>query len=200
MGSGLTIWFDGECGNDHILGIRYPLGRQDTHSEFHSDADEAQINSILDQSLIELEIIGPKKEDVRRYSALDVPGIKVRLTHLRGALVYELRVPLKKSTDSPFAIEAVSTNRIGVRLETEEFNYSRIKKGLQPNEESGKDSDMESAHLSGGRSESEDSQMESGQHGGRGRHRNIQENKEKSKLLALKLSVQIASAPSAGRK
>ena len=41
--------------------------------------------AFLDQEFPELEIIGPKKEDIQRFSALEAPGIRVKLgSHARG--------------------------------------------------------------------------------------------------------------------
>jgi hypothetical protein len=187
MRAGFTVWFDADGGNDHSFGIRYPLARQGAHSEFHPESDDERIHSDLEQILLELEIVGAQKEAVQRFSTLDVPGIRVKIGRSQEALVYELRVPLKKTPHTPFAIGVTSANRIGIGLETEEFNRDKMKMAAHPNE-----------GLSG--IESGDSQMEGGEHEGRGykdgsRRGGVRENKEKSKQLRLWLSVQLARTP-----
>jgi hypothetical protein len=192
MRAGFTVWFDADGGNDHSFGIRYPLARQDAHSEFHPESDDEQIHSALEQALLELEIVGAQKENVQRFSTLDVPGIRVKIGRSQEALVYELRVPLRKTPHTPFAIGVTSENRIGIGLETEEFNRDKMKMGAHKNE-----------GLSG--SEPGNSQMEGGEHEGHGYnddgHRGgVHENKEKRGQLRLWLSVQLARTPDAEQK
>jgi hypothetical protein len=192
MRAGFTVWFDAEGGNDHSFGIRYPLARQGAHSEFHPESDDAEIHSALEQALLELEIVGAQKEDVQRFSTLDVPGIRVKIGRSQETLVYELRVPLRKTPHTPFAIGVTSANRIGIGLETEKFNRDKMKMGARPKE-----------GLSG--SETGDSQMEGGEHEGHGYHDGgrrggVRENKEKPRQLGLWLSVQLARSPDAEQK
>jgi hypothetical protein len=192
MRAGLTVWFDAKGGNDHSFGIRYPLAVQDAQSEFHPETDNEKMHSVLEQALLELEIVGAQKEDVQRFSTLDVPGIRVKIGRSQEALVYELRVPLRKTLHTPFAIGVTSANRISIGLETKEFNHDKMKMGARPNE-----------GLSG--IESGDSQMEDGEHEGRGyndgsRRGGVWENKEKSRQLRLWFSVQLARTPDTEQK
>jgi hypothetical protein len=192
MRAGFTVWFDADGGNNHSFGIRYPLVRQDARSEFHPESDDGQIHSDLEQALLELEIVGAQKEDVQRFSTLDIPGIRVKISRSQEALVYELRVPLSKTPQTPFAIGITSANRIGIGLETEEFKRDKTKTGAHKNE-----------GLSG--SEQGDSQMDGGEYEGRGfndggRRGGVRENKEKRGQLELWLSVQLARSPDTEQK
>jgi hypothetical protein len=190
MRAGFTVWFDAEGGNDHSFGIRYPLARQDAHSELHPESDDQQIPSDIEKALLELEIVGAQKEDVQRFSTLDVPGIRVKMSRSQETLVYELRVPLRKTPHTPFAIGVTSANRIGIGLETEEFHRDKMgahkKEGLSGSEPGG-------------------SQMEGGEYEGRGSHDGghrggMQENNQKQGQLKLWLSVQLASSPDTEQK
>jgi len=192
MRAGFTVWFDASGGNDHSFGIRYPLARQGARSEFHPESDDEQIHIDLEQASLELEIVGAQKEDIQRFSTLDVPGIRVKIGRSQETLVYELRVPLKKTPHTPFALEVTSENRVGIGLETEEFNRDKMKMTSQPNKES-----------SGG--EPKDSQIEAGEHEGHGYHGgghrgDAWENKQKQGQLKLWLSVQLARTPDAVQK
>jgi hypothetical protein len=192
MRAGFTVWFDADGGNDHSFGIRYPLARQGARSEFPPESDDEQIHTDIEQVLLELEIVGAQKENVQRFSTLDVPGIRVKIGRSQEALVYELRVPLRKTPHTPFAVGVTSANRIGIELETEEFNRDKMKMGARSNEGS-----------SG--SEPGDLQMEGGEHEGHGYHDDsrrggVRENKQKQGQLKLWLSVQLARSPDAEQK
>ena len=204
MSAGFTVWFDVDGGNDHSFGIRYPLARQGARSEFHPESEDERIHSDLEQALLELEIVGAQKEAVQRFSTLDVPGIRLKIGRSQEALVYELRVPLRKTPHTPFAIGVTSANRIGIGLETEEFNRDKMKMGARPNGGVSGRGDMEGTQIGGGGSEPGDSQREGGEHEGRGyndggRRGGVRENKEKPKQLRLWLSVQLARTPDAER-
>jgi hypothetical protein len=187
MKAGFTVWFDANDGNDHSFGIRYPLARQDVHSEFGPESDDEQMHSTIEQALLELEIVGAQKEDVQRFSTLDVLGIQAKIGRSQETLAYELRVPLRKTPHTPFAIGVTSTNRISIGLETKEFNRDKIRMGTHQNE-----------RLS--ESKPGDSQMEAEEHEGHGynddsRRGGVRENKVKPKQLGLWLSVQLAHSP-----
>jgi hypothetical protein len=187
MNAGFTVWFDAKGGNDHSFGIRYPLARKENNSEFHTGSDDEQMHSSIDQALLELEIIGAQKEDVQLFSILNVPGIRVKITHAQNVLSYELRVPLRKTPHTPFAVGATSANRIGIGLETEELNRDKMKMGAH------KDDRLNE-------SRSEYSQMEGEEHEGHGyqndgRRSGFRERNKKSGQLKLWLSVQLAHTP-----
>jgi len=130
MRQGLTVWFDREDGKNQVLGIKYPMSRRESHSRFSSDTNEETPLIFLEQEFPEMEIIGPKKEDIQRFSPLEAPGIRVKLGRTRETLVYELRVPLTKTSEHPFAIEPISAHRIGIEFETGEFKPEQSKGGI----------------------------------------------------------------------
>jgi hypothetical protein len=187
MRQGLTVWFDREDGKNQTFGIQYPMSRQEGHAGFIPDTNEETLHTFLDQEFPELEILGPKKEDLQRFSALETPGIRVKLGRTRETLIYELRVPLHKTSEQPFAIEPTSSNRIGVEFETGEFKPEQMKGGMHAGgghdhgEGMGEGEPAEGSSMGGGRRP----------HGGGnqgGRLGNI----EKTKRMELWLSVQLA--------
>jgi hypothetical protein len=132
LGAGLTVWFDAEGGKHQTFGIRYPLGRKETPQDFHPDADAEQMLSVMDQAMGELEVLGPKSGDVQRFPAFGAPGIRAKIGRNRDALTYELQVPLKNTPRHPFAINDISSNRIGVEFETGEFKHGKTKGEMSP--------------------------------------------------------------------
>jgi len=186
---GLTIWFDREDGKNQTFGIKYPMSRQETHAGFSSDTNEEKLDTFLGQAFPELEIIGTKKEDVQRFSALEAPGIRVKLGRTRETLVYELCVPLKKNSEHPFAIEPISVRRIGIEFETGEFKPEqstsgmRVGSGNDHGEEMGEDNPAGEGSVGGGR-RSRGSRHQGGRFGNIG----------KTKQMELWLSVQLAKS------
>lgn len=188
MRQGLTVWFDREDKKNQTFGIQYPISRQETHAGFSPDTNEEKLHTFLDQEFPEMEIIGPTKENIQRFSALEAPGIRVKLSRSHETLVYELRVPLNKTSKCPFAIEPISAHCIGIEFETGEFKPEQSKGGIHAgsghdhSEGMGENNPTEGGSIGGRRSRG------SGNQGSR--FGNI----EKMKQIELWLSVQLAKS------
>jgi len=118
---GLTVWFDPKGGREKTLGIRFPLGslgRGGLPDEFEENPDMEKFQRTLPLALNELEILGPNREDILRTKKNDVKGLNVALGVSSGLLVYELKVPLMKSPEHPFAINVRSGSSFGIGIET----------------------------------------------------------------------------------
>ena len=190
MRQGLTVWFDREDGKNQTFGIKYPMSRQETHAGFSPDTNEEKLHTILDQEFPEMEIIGPKKENIQRFSALEAPGIRVKIGRMNETLVYELGVPLNKTYEHPFAIEPILAHRIGIEFETGEFKPEQNKGGIHAGGGHERGEGMgEGNPAEGGISGSRRSHG-SGDKGGRSG------NIEKTKQMELWLSVQLAQSHS----
>ena len=120
VGLGLTVWLEPKGGKK--LGIHYPIGlpgqgtpapfdRKDTRSPEESE-------EVVEQSLEKLEILGPGKEDHQVFSVLEVPGIIVRVGSSQGSGVYELKVPLRASSEHPYAVKAGTGSTVTLGIET----------------------------------------------------------------------------------
>ena len=118
MGLGLTVWFEPD-GGDRI-GIHYPtgfrqMGRIPTR-DFggNGDRDEGVASSL---AFSDLEILGPEKDDKTVYSPLEIPGVRVKIGQWRGSVVYEIRMPLKKSKSDPIAINAADGSDVDIEIQ-----------------------------------------------------------------------------------
>lgn len=134
---GLIVWFDPSGGEKKHLGLKYPVGiipedapsnggyrrgggggygrpRGDSGS---GDTTQSSTSSDLDVT-DRLEVYGPQKDDVHSYVTAMAPGIEVKVGQVEGYLVYELKVPLAKTADAPYAIEAKPGAVIGFGVET----------------------------------------------------------------------------------
>ncbi len=191
MRQGLMVWFDREDGKNQTFGIKYPISRQEMHAGFSPDTNEEKLYTFLDQEFPEMEIIGPKKENIQRFSLLEVPGIRVKLGRIHETLIYELCVPLNKTSEQPFAIEPVSAHRIGIEFETGEFKPEQRKDGMRieggnnRDEEVGEDNSTEGGSIGGGR-RSHGNGHQGGHSGGT----------KKTERMELWLSVQLAKSVS----
>jgi hypothetical protein len=123
MGLGLTVWLEPE--HDKKWGIHYPIGFMGrgerpsfNREETGGERDTAQI---FGQLLQNLEILGPGEDEHQQFSAIEVPGIGVRVGSSQGSAVYELKVPLKESSDHPYALGAGPESTIKLALETGKF-------------------------------------------------------------------------------
>ena len=65
-----------------------------------------------------MDLLGPGKNDARELTRDHLQGVDVAIHSEQGALQYELKMPLTKTSDRPFALEAQAGKTIGIGLET----------------------------------------------------------------------------------
>ena len=122
MTGGLTVWFDPSGSDDKTFGINFPLARNGPgprRSLSNDTKRDANGNlQTMDQSLFDMEVVGPKETDRYRLSVINTEGIVAHLERSKdGMLIYELQVPLKKSGTRPNAIEP-KNEFVGLGFET----------------------------------------------------------------------------------
>jgi hypothetical protein len=140
MGLGMTIWFEPKGGDK--IGIHYPFGMtagmgmgsmggaggsggerlgEEPPEGGPPDMREGRGGS-MPEPVKELEILGPGKNDVERLPIVQTPGIAVQIGQSRGNMVYELKIPLKKTPEHPYAIASGVGSVVDVNFETGKFN------------------------------------------------------------------------------
>jgi hypothetical protein len=77
-----------------------------------------------------LELYGPGKGDAHNFIVDAAPGIAVKVGQVEGYLVYELKLPLARTSETPYAIEAKPGSLIGVGLETPKFERPERRGGF----------------------------------------------------------------------
>jgi hypothetical protein len=124
---GLIVWFDQTGGTKKKLGIHYPVieagsgdderarggfgrGRQGTGEGDGAGGDYEAPDRV--------DILGPGKDDARSLTLDHASGVEVALRIIEGTAEYELKVPLVKTADHPYAIGATPGTTIGLGLET----------------------------------------------------------------------------------
>jgi len=127
---GFTVWFDPAGGTKKHFGIRYPVVERGSGPEEGGyggygggrrggGAGREREGGNPDQIVGDrIDVLGPKKDDARMLTRDHAPGLDVAIRSEQGTLQYELKVPLLKSADHPYAIEAVAGKPVGFGLET----------------------------------------------------------------------------------
>lgn len=122
---GMTVWFDPAGGKKKVLGVRFPLpgggmimpggpldGRDRTKTDRQDEFDRR-----MRERLGEYEIVGPGRDDRRRFAAGDDKNLTVQLGMGERGPVYELRIPLVSSQDRNYAINPKAGGVIGIGIE-----------------------------------------------------------------------------------
>ena len=130
---GFTVWFDPAGGTKKHFGVRYPVvehgsgpdgeGRRGGYGGFggrRGGGDDGGDRDALPEPSPgdRIDVLGPGKEDARMLTRDHAQGIDAAIRSEQGTLQYELRVPLTKSADHPYAIEAAAGKPIGFGIET----------------------------------------------------------------------------------
>jgi hypothetical protein len=132
IGLGLTVWLEPQGGKR--WGIHYPVvfvsQRRWSPSNGEEMEGETDTALVFGQSLQNLEILGPGDEDRQQFSALETPGISVKVGNSQGSAVYELRVPLRTSSEHPYAVGAAVGSDVKLALETGKFQAENRRGGM----------------------------------------------------------------------
>ena len=126
--SGLIVWFDRDGGKKKDFGINYPLGIRGGEPPSVEDrgkrdpGTEGNPEPMIDppdRGISSIDILGPGDGDRYRLSTVEHSGVQVKMGRSeQELLVYELQVPLKKSHDHPYAIEARAGVPVGIGIVT----------------------------------------------------------------------------------
>jgi hypothetical protein len=137
MRQGLIVWFDPSGSDKKHFGVKFPVGVLPEEAPgrggggFHrgpgggrppgdpgSDNPTQSDQPAQLEPTNRLEVYGPQKDDAHSFVTEMAPGITVKVGQVEGYFVYELKVPLARSAEWPYAIEAKSGALIGFGLET----------------------------------------------------------------------------------
>jgi hypothetical protein len=138
MRLGFTVWFDSTASEENILGIHYPIGMQDIRQMREGRAAEGNPEQAernpeqlqqFRQMLHEMEVIGPGKSDRNRVPVINSYAISIAMSDTSGALVYELRMPLKSAIQRPYAVGTDTGKVINIGLETGEMKRAMMPQG-----------------------------------------------------------------------
>ncbi|MDE3056718.1 MAG: hypothetical protein KGJ59_02005 [Bacteroidota bacterium] len=120
FGLGFTVWFDPAGGDDKQFGIHFPLGRQG-RGEFQplqegQEGNTEEREKMMQEMESQLEIIDKSKSGPVQLSPVEAKGIELYIKNYQDYLVYEMKVPLHTSKETPYAINATG-KAIGIGFE-----------------------------------------------------------------------------------
>lgn len=132
MRTGLIIWLDATGKKKKVFGLHYPVGAATPGAPFVPGPGAAEspgghrkpFEALLDS----MEIIGPTPNDRRRIPVLNQLGISASQINIMGTTTLDLKIPLRPTNDTPFAIGVDAGSTIGLGLETGKIDREMVKK------------------------------------------------------------------------
>ena len=134
---GLTVWFDPYGQKKKTFGVHFPIGRRETgpppwmRGEGRpegrqldlSKAPPEELPKLLEESLMQVELIGPDKDErcTLAVAAADSQGVTAKADLSGGLLIYELQVPLRQNAQHSYAIALPASDagqKISIGFET----------------------------------------------------------------------------------
>jgi uncharacterized membrane protein YgcG len=118
MNQGLTVWFSPGGAEEKKIGIEYPLLQDRIGHDWPGGQESADPLFAEQETTRRVALRGPAADDRRIVAVPDVPGLEVTAATVNGAFVYELKVPLVKSDQRPFAVGTAAGETVDVTFET----------------------------------------------------------------------------------
>jgi len=133
--AGFIVWFEPENGSKNAFGIRYPLSLDQSEPQPLSQMNREgmpgeNMDKIINKMLIEqneFQVINKEKFPLTEFPILSNEGIDVKLGYHSNQFVYELKIPLAKNSQFPFAIDALPGEKVKVKFETEEVKFENTR-------------------------------------------------------------------------
>jgi hypothetical protein len=125
MRAGLTIWLDAAGKKNMTFGIHYPLGMPGQmpfpQGDRQAGENQEQIRGLFAEMADTMEIIGPKKDERIRVPIVNGLGPAAMTDNDNGTITYELRIPLRSTNNSAYALNIDPGKVVGLGLETGKF-------------------------------------------------------------------------------
>jgi hypothetical protein len=118
LGLGCTAWFDTMGNKNKTFGIQFPVSGLLQGRRYPAQVNPEAIQRLIASAQQQLVILGPEPGERRRAPAKNSTGLEGRLGYVDGILTCELRVPLQKTKEHPYAIDADITKPLVVGFET----------------------------------------------------------------------------------
>ena len=130
---GFTVWIDPKGGKKQHFGIRYPMNRNiggfrqmmQNREQNSRDYDFFIRELLTGQN--EIEIIGSEKDQIARMGIHNPAGLHVKPMYKNGVFTYEMKIPLRRSTENLFAVNVKPGKKIGVGFTTPEMDRSSMR-------------------------------------------------------------------------
>ena len=132
---GLIVWFDESGGTKKHFGIHYPVVEsQGTAADSsgsqgrsgyggHHGGGSASAPSDDYEPANRIDVLGPGKNDARSLTSDHGSGVEAAVRVSEGQVLYELKIPLAKSADHPYALDTAVGKTIGIGFETPKVEH-----------------------------------------------------------------------------
>jgi len=132
MMMGFYLWIDADGGKEKRFGIHFPIGMVNRgpmmgrRPDGERPPDRAER---LRQAQVELEIVGPEEDARQRFGVGQVPGIAIDLGTPDDLFVYEIKIPIQRTEEHPFAILSDGKNHVSIGFEAPRPDRERLRGG-----------------------------------------------------------------------
>jgi hypothetical protein len=127
---GLTVWFDPDGGSEKRFGVRCPMGTGELpefgDERMDRNSMREMIVEMVDEAARRIELLGPDNLVYGTFAAGDIQGLEVALGYTDGRVVYELRLPLERTDERPYALGVDWEKKVGVSFVTPEVDMEAI--------------------------------------------------------------------------
>ncbi len=117
MFRGLTLWFDPLARGKKTIGVHYPLGMGRAPARPVQGEQFPQGG----QGQMEFDYISPLEQGPVRVPLLAAKGIGLKINNEQESLVYEMKIPLRSSSEQPYSVEAAPGAKISVGFDVGGF-------------------------------------------------------------------------------
>lgn len=119
MAVGFTVWFEGSGKKDERLIVKYPIGGTMPRRERFQEGERERIDPIAQSIEEQTELLITQGDRSEKLESVDLDdyGLEAKIGRHLGRMVYEIRVPLHGSEDSPYAINPRKGKPIKVGFE-----------------------------------------------------------------------------------
>lgn len=125
MGLGFTVWIESPGNKKGKFGIHYPIGFRgegpDDFRDMNQRPNPEEFRKMAENSLNEFQIIKADKKDTVTQSVDNVSGLEVRIGARNERMVYEMRIPLHRTDEDPYAANTEAGGKVKLHFETGEF-------------------------------------------------------------------------------
>ena len=122
LGSGFTVWFDGEGGNKRQFGLRFPgrTGLGDIPAQRNGPPDPLQLRTAFQEHLqttSSIELVNDKGIVIQRFPRDIADGALLAPGMVDDRLICEIRIPLSGIPGFPLPLDRGEKLGVGLNLE-----------------------------------------------------------------------------------
>jgi hypothetical protein len=138
MGQGLIVWLEADKKVKNRIGVKFPLGMMASGmppQEFMRGRPEEKgekMGLMFENALNELEIRIPGEKEFSRYAFSEITesGLEVAAGMKLEQLVYEMKIPLYRGENTPYALGVEPAQLVELEIETPEMDREAMREKM----------------------------------------------------------------------